>query len=244
MDKKLDNYSPKNIKLEEIAQKYVQKIETVQKEGSYNIIGWCIGGSIAFEIALQLEKRGKELSFFGMINSFAPDREFWGEVPEFTISTEEDEIGNLPEYSTFKKKYNKFDSIQDIWTKLLKLYEEIELPVEKLKKYVYDDMDRAIPNFDAENIKVQDIVYYINVLRTFDNVRALYMPTRKLKTQCYFFMATEEAAANALLWNKYCEEKIDLYNIEGNNFSVLRYPGVLDFSAILNEILEFKGEYK
>ncbi len=241
---RLDNYSPKNIKLEEIAKKYVQKIESVQKEGSYNIIGWCIGGSIAFEIALQLEKRGKELSFFGMINSFAPDREFWGEVPEFTISTEEDEIGNLPEYSTFKKKYNKLDSIQDIWTKLLKLYEEIELPVGKLKKYVYDDMDRAIPNFDAENIKVQDIVYYINVLRTFDNVRALYMPTRKLKTQCYLFMATEEAAANALLWNKYCEGKINLYNIEGNNFSVLRYPRVLDFSAILNEILEFKGEYK
>jgi len=40
------------------------------------------------------------------------------------------------------------------------------------------------------------------------------------------------------------KEKLICIIIEGNNFSVLRYPGVLDFSVILNEILEFKGEYK
>lgn len=234
---RLNKYSPKNSKLEEIASKYINKIETIQQGGKYNVIGWCIGGSIAFEIALQLEKKGKELGFFGMINSFAPDRKFWGEIHEFTVSTEEKMISELPEYKTFTDRYAGLKDIQDIWSNLIDYYDEIDLSVEVLKQFVYDDMDRAIPNYNAADINVNEIIYYINVLRMFDNIRALYVPERKLKAKCHFFAATDETAANIELWNEYCHKPLNIYNIKGDNFSILRYPNVKAFSDLLNKLL-------
>ena len=62
----------------------------------------------------------------------------------------------------------------------------IGLSAEELKKCVDDDMDRAIPYYDSANVTVRHIVYYINVLRTFDNARALYVPTRRLRAQAHF----------------------------------------------------------
>ena len=236
---RLENYAPKNITLESIAQKYASKIESIQKQGPYYLIGWCIGGSVAFETALQLERRGKALGFFGMINSFAPDREFWGEIPDFSVQTEKEALGDFPEQALFKQIYakEKFHSIKEVWLQLLDFYEKNNLSVAELKNYVYDDMDRAIPNFDADNITIQEIIYYINVLRTFDNVRALYKPDKKLKAKCDFFLATEEQAANASLWNEYCEQPISTHKVEGNNFSIFRYPQVHNFSIMLDELL-------
>lgn len=71
----------------------------------------------------------------------------------------------------------------------------------------------------------------------FDNIRALYVPERKLKAKCHFFCATEETAANIELWNEYCHNSLDIYNIKGDNFSILRYPNVKAFSDLLNKLL-------
>lgn len=235
-DRQMD-YSPRNVSLEKIAESYVKKIIKVQSNGKISLMGWCIGGSIAFEMALQLEAKGREIGFFGMINSFAPDIKFWGEVPEFTISSEVRKISRYPRFADFKDKITNVQSIEEIWHKSIKFYQEIGLTANEMKGYVYDDMDRAIPNFEADNITAFDIIYYINVLRTFDNVRALYVPENKLRTQCYFFRATNEQAANISLWNQYCEKKIEVLDVEGDNFTVLRYPGVLHFANLLNDLL-------
>lgn len=240
---RFSNYSPRNVTLEEIAENYVSKISKIQPDGEIFLMGWCIGGSIAFETALQLEQRGRIIKFFGMINSFAPDRKFWGDIPEFTVESELNESSKLPFYDEFKERCGNSLSVEDVWVNITNFYKEMRLDVKEIKKCIYDDMDRAIPNFDAENTMALDILYYINVLRTFDSVRALYEPMKKLKAQGYFFRASEEQAANANLWNRYCEKKIKLLDIDGDNFTILRYPKVLQFAELLNNILFKEGIY-
>ena len=234
---RLADYSPRNVTLSEIACHYVKKLEKVQPEGEIQLIGWCIGGSIAFEMALQLEQKGRTLGFFGMINSFAPDREFWDQVPAFSLYTEAAAIKKLPRSEAFKKLYGKPESISGIWLCLLEYYDMIGLSAEELKKCVDDDMDRAIPYYDSANVTVRHIVYYINVLRTFDNARALYVPTRRLRAQAHFFAAAEETAANIPVWNQYCEKPMQIHEIRGSNFSALQYPKVQEFSELLNKML-------
>lgn len=232
----LDNFAPTNITINEIAERYMMQLKQIQPEGPYHIIGWCIGGSIAFELALQLEKQGEEVKFLALVNTFAPDREFWGEVQSFNCQTEIEEAKKfLP---NLEKDIYDQKTLKDIWDKVLIEMKDRIPNTADFKKLVYDDMDRAIPDFENKDITIANIIYYINILRTFDNARALYTPSGTVKAHCYFFKAVSEAAANINLWNHYFIDPIECIDIKGNNFTVWKYPHVNKFAIKLQNVLE------
>lgn len=58
--------------LEDIAAEYVRLIHRYQPATSYRLIGWCIGGVLAFEVARQLVAAGYSVSMLALIDSWAP----------------------------------------------------------------------------------------------------------------------------------------------------------------------------
>jgi thioesterase domain-containing protein/acyl carrier protein len=58
--------------LEDIAADYVQLILRVQPDGPYALAGWCVGGGLAFEIAQQLRRSGRDVSLLVLIDGWAP----------------------------------------------------------------------------------------------------------------------------------------------------------------------------
>lgn len=48
---------------------YVQAIKAVQKSGPYHLMGYSMGGNIAYEIACQLREEGEEIGYFGLIDN-------------------------------------------------------------------------------------------------------------------------------------------------------------------------------
>jgi amino acid adenylation domain-containing protein len=58
--------------LEAIAAEYVQLVRRVQPAGPYQLIGWCVGGVLAFEVARQLAEQQQAVRFVGLIDSWAP----------------------------------------------------------------------------------------------------------------------------------------------------------------------------
>ena len=63
----------KHSRLEDVAGEYVKLIREIQPQGPYAVIGWCVGGVLAFETAQQLVQMGHEVSFIGIIDGWAPD---------------------------------------------------------------------------------------------------------------------------------------------------------------------------
>ena len=185
----------------------------------------------------RLEKKGRNVRFFGMINSFAPDRKFWGNVETFSVETELAFIRGLPGHEGFIESYGPFKNAGELWRALIQYYEERHVDTEEFRTFVYDDMDRAIPGFHSVGIQAAEILYYVNVLRTFDNVRALYEPSGKVRAQCHFFKAVRERAANIEKWNDFCERELIVHEIDGDNFSVIRYPAVHNLAGKLDKIL-------
>jgi len=57
---------------EDIAAEYVRLIYKFQSTPPYRLIGWCVGGTLAFEVARQLEAAGHEVSLLAMIDAWAP----------------------------------------------------------------------------------------------------------------------------------------------------------------------------
>ncbi|MFB7380489.1 alpha/beta fold hydrolase [Kitasatospora purpeofusca] len=58
--------------IEEMAERYIRAITEVQPEGPYEILGYSMGGFIAFEMARQWETRGERVALTGLLDTDPP----------------------------------------------------------------------------------------------------------------------------------------------------------------------------
>jgi len=54
--------------IEEMAQRYVTEIRSVQARGPYALVGACFGATVAYEMARQLLDAGEEIAFLGLLS--------------------------------------------------------------------------------------------------------------------------------------------------------------------------------
>jgi phthiocerol/phenolphthiocerol synthesis type-I polyketide synthase E len=66
----LDGEQPIHLRIEDMATKYVQEIQIVQPEGPYLLVGYCMGGTIALEMAQQLQAQGKEVALLVLMETY------------------------------------------------------------------------------------------------------------------------------------------------------------------------------
>ncbi|QRG69741.1 non-ribosomal peptide synthetase [Brevibacillus choshinensis] len=62
----------RQVSVEEMAAKYIQEIREVQTKGPYHLIGFCLGGAIAYEMAQQLRRDGQEIGLLTILNYANP----------------------------------------------------------------------------------------------------------------------------------------------------------------------------
>lgn len=72
----LDGSSPLLRTVEEMAERYVREIRGVQPRGPYLLGGYCLGGTIAYEVAQQLHTAGEETALLALFDTVN-----WHKVP-------------------------------------------------------------------------------------------------------------------------------------------------------------------
>jgi amino acid adenylation domain-containing protein len=72
----LDGSSPLPRTVEEMAARYVKEIRNVQPRGPYLVGGYCLGGTIAYEVAQQLHAAGEEIALLALFDTMN-----WHKVP-------------------------------------------------------------------------------------------------------------------------------------------------------------------
>jgi amino acid adenylation domain-containing protein len=55
--------------LEDMVERYLVELRTVQPHGPYALAGWSYGGNVAYAMALRLEEQGEEIEFLGPIDA-------------------------------------------------------------------------------------------------------------------------------------------------------------------------------
>jgi len=65
----LENKDLSHTSIEEMVEYYIEKLLIVQPEGPYMLGGWCLGGTIAFEVAQQLTEQGHEVALLTVFDS-------------------------------------------------------------------------------------------------------------------------------------------------------------------------------
>jgi amino acid adenylation domain-containing protein len=59
--------------IDEMAANYIQEIQSVQPQGPYFLLGYSLGGLIAFEIAQQLQAQGEEIQLLALLDPTSPN---------------------------------------------------------------------------------------------------------------------------------------------------------------------------
>ena len=76
----LDGASPPLTKIEDMAALYVKHIRKLHPEGPYLIGGYCMGGTIAYEVAQQLQSEGGKVALLALFDTMD-----WSKIPPPTI---------------------------------------------------------------------------------------------------------------------------------------------------------------
>jgi len=66
----LDGKQTPLTRIEDMAARYIREIQVVQPEGPYFLAGYCMGGTIAFEMAQQLSQRGQRVDLLALLDTY------------------------------------------------------------------------------------------------------------------------------------------------------------------------------
>jgi phthiocerol/phenolphthiocerol synthesis type-I polyketide synthase E len=72
----LDGSYPLLTRIEDMAALYVKEIRKMQPHGPYFIGGYCMGGTIAFEVAQQLQAQGEQIALLALFDTMN-----WAKIP-------------------------------------------------------------------------------------------------------------------------------------------------------------------
>jgi myxalamid-type polyketide synthase MxaB len=78
----LDGEKPISNRIEDMASLYIEEIKAVQPVGPYMLGGYCMGGTVAFEMAQQLFAQGEEVGLLALMGTYN-----WGSIKETSILT-------------------------------------------------------------------------------------------------------------------------------------------------------------
>lgn len=91
----LDGHQPLLTTVAAMAARYVQEIQVVQPEGPYWLGGYCMGGTVAYEVAQQLYNQGHEVALLALFETYnwanvkpetrADQLVYWAQKGEFHL---------------------------------------------------------------------------------------------------------------------------------------------------------------
>ncbi len=236
---RIKNDAPLDITIQALASKYIEKIRNIQAHGPYAVAGWCIGGTIAFEIVRQLEQQGEAVAFFALINSNPPQPHLAKDVKPFTIDSEVEGLMTLlfKEDAKIKESLDRFQEIGPLWSFVKDYLENSNtgLDAAQVRGLFPSDIAEATPNF--EQLGIRELFYYFNTIRTYNNARNAYVPEGKTKTPMHYFSASRSKVTGREKWNLYCMEPFTLHEVIGDHFSIFKPPEVEAFARLLNAVL-------
>ncbi|MCK4258180.1 MAG: amino acid adenylation domain-containing protein [Halanaerobiales bacterium] len=234
---RFENLAPQNIKIEDLAKYYAEKIKRLQPKGPYYLFGWCIGGSIAFEVANCLEKENEEVKLLALINSSGPDKSLYEQVSPFTLESELGLVRHIFNDDQLLSRLKEVKEIEEVWPIVVNYMLETNFEINNLKQdaIFQRDFAKTIPNFETAN--TTEVIYYFNVIRSYFTTRGLYTPSKKLDADIHYFEANKTKLPTKGNWNNYTTNDFTVYDIQGDHHSIFDEPDLNELAGILNNLL-------
>lgn len=192
--------------LKTIAARYLEEVLETEPTGPYCIIGYSLGGRIAFEMARQLLEMNKKIVLLGILDTYA---------------LLDDNFQNKNKISLFKKKvlrqFKKLVYFSRTFAKYPKelLKYQTYLLKHKLNNQYYEEEDEVIYDYNAEVIAAYNNAYDNYEAQPIDASIDLF----KVKKRIYYLDDTVY-----LGWKKYARKGVSIHSVPGDHKTFLLPP--------------------
>lgn len=226
---------PQNITIEAIAADYIQAIKGIQPEGSYYIAGWSTGGTIAFEMANQLEKTGTDVSLCALIDSASPEYYAQDYCKELSPASEMEFVGRFIGDEVLRERLIGVESVSHFWNEINNELRQEDFEKELFFQSAASNWIERIPNY--QSIPLDVLFCSINIMRTLHTATSSYIPDNKIKNRVHLFQAVDSPVKNYNSWGKYSQE-VMMIDISGDHYSIFSEGNIQHFMDCFNELLD------
>lgn len=221
--KDMKKVNMREINFAEIAKAYNDDLKSI---GKIDLIGgWCIGGTIGFEIA----KINEDVENVLLINSLAPV-ENNEEIFSMDLDSEITFIDSIINYN-----FKNIKDTKELWNTVIQLLNKRPDLITNVLNKIPADLARLIPFF-GENSPA-DLIYYINLFRSFERARFLYNSISKISQPLIYIGAKEEVVSNYIQWGKYTTSHFSEEHIKGDHTTIFSDENVKCLSKAINKHL-------
>jgi thioesterase domain-containing protein len=218
-----------------MAAQYVEAVRVLQPVGPYLIGGFSFGGTVAFEMACQLQKQGQEVALLAVMDTHSPL--FMHQLPE------DDEVHQLVGLAWVtarqKGKYLELDP------EVLRRLE----PEERLNHFLKEMKDADLTPQDVEVSLLRRFLVGYSVRQ---RAQRKYFPEYSFDGSVTLFRCKEEdeetmrmmeragvdATDPAYGWSGFCAGPVDIHRVAGHHDRMCEEPYVQDLAAALHACLE------
>lgn len=187
--------------IEEMAAAYVEAIKSVQRTGPYLLSGWSLGGTVAYEMALILEKLGESVPAVIMIDAPSP----------FMDTYEEDDIEFMLE---------RLKPAADM------AFEDIDKQDSKQAKLLYIFNEMKLSGLLSPYISPEVAERHLKLHKYHNKILCQYRPSGRISSDIIFFKPTEKIPFDTKMkdpsdWKGFTTGKMEFYEVSGNHFNML-----------------------
>jgi thioesterase domain-containing protein/acyl carrier protein len=202
----LDEEQKPYARIEDMAAHYIAAIQSVQPQGPYHLAGWCFGGLVAFEMAQQLQARGEQVSFLGLLDAS----------------------------TGLNVLFEEYQELDDAAFLVKLVAEEVSLSLDHIRQLEPDEqllyvIEQARQlNLIPPDLELAQARRLVQMLKSHIYAGKIYIP-QPYRGRVTLFRASEEAADSedlTLGWQELATEGVDLHWVPGNHLTMVREPHV------------------
>ncbi|XLS30271.1 non-ribosomal peptide synthase/polyketide synthase [Flavobacteriaceae bacterium M23B6Z8] len=223
--------------IREIASRYIEEIKTIQPIGPYHLLGWSLGGEIATEITLQLENSGEKVENLMLIDtSFTFEKSL--ETKVLNIASEKDLFES--NYSNSVDHLEEATSLRALWKAYAASDAFRNASISSIRSEVPAKIKQLIPEFDT--LDKNELFDAVNNIRMLLNASHSYLMENSVMARTLYIWPNESTASKDEAMMKRFFVDLEVQYAQGDHFSVLQHPNLLQLSAMINSRLQSRLE--
>jgi thioesterase domain-containing protein len=210
-------------RVEDMAARYLAEVRAAVPHGPYSLAGWSFGGLVAFEMARQLRRQGEEVALLALLDTRAPGT---GDGPAEDVF--DDDAFWLADVAGFLSRLAGRESAVT--------YEELRQvePAAQVGLFVarLKEIDFLPPGAGEDQVRRLLLVYKANV-----RAAAAYEGGPYPGRVTVLRAAEEERQDDALGWQRFSPEPVEVHDVPGDHVTVLAPENVPALAQRLGDCL-------
>jgi thioesterase domain-containing protein len=196
-----------------MAASYVAALRMRQPQGPYRLGGYSLGGTIALEMALQLQAAGEQVSLLALLDTAPPER-------------------------STRRQWTRAELLFGVWGAALG-FAQSDLEALDDEAQIDFVLERATAQGHVpEGYARAEALRQVRVIETATQAVAEYAPAARFVGEAVLFQAQASAKDSAVArWRRAIDGELRVIGVPGDHMSLMLRPQVDALAARLDEVL-------